>query len=100
MNSPSARNYSPRSALYEVLHLYDSQSDWTLAEGRGCRIHEAGDSRHQRIAEIGETTAHFAIHTWPTRHGHWIMRVDGSEKPLLRLEHTPHYHLMIAARLM
>ena len=107
VRSPSAENYSSRSAVCEVLHPYDAQSGWTLANGRGCRAREAGDSRHQMIKhrrenapEIGGTIAHFATHTWPARHGLRIRRVDDAEILLFRLEHVPHYRSMVAPQLI
>ena len=107
VNSPSAKNYSSQSAGCEVLHPCDAQNGWTLADGRDCHTREAGDSRRQMIEykrenapEIWGTIAHFATHTWPTRHGLQIRRADDDEIPFLRLEHVPHYHSMVAAQLI
>lgn len=107
VKSPSAKNYSSRSAVCGALRLHDAQSGWTLADGRGCRTLEAGDSRHRMIKHRREnargtegTIAQFATHTWPAPHGPRIGRVDGAEILLLRLEHVPHYRSMVAPQLI
>ena len=107
VSSLSAKDCSSQFAVCEVLHLYDALSGRTLADGYDCRNREAGDPRHQmteyereNVLEIGETIAHFATHSSPTRHGLQIVHVSDAEMPLLRPEHDLHNRSMVAAQLM
>jgi hypothetical protein len=107
VNIPSAKNYSSRFAVCEVLHLDDALSGQALADGRDGRTHEAGDPHRQMIEykrenapAIGETIAHFATHSSLTGHGLQIVRVGYAEIPFLHLEHVPRNHSMVAAQLL